>query len=191
MALVFSMSKFPSLLDHSHHHLIMLSYVILRKGSGTFLAVPWLRLCTCNAGDVGSIPGWGTKIPHAVRCGQKRKKKRKKKKKEKEATLTFSSPSNFYCSLYSHLLPRIVYSYCYNFSNFIYFSVYPDVAFASHTTVTALIKVSQVLPVARSTGCLPVPCDLLAEFSVVEHSYLLKCPSQSLSFSSHLFFLYT
>ena len=32
---------------------------------GTSLVVQWLRLCTPNAGRVGSIPGRGTKIPHA------------------------------------------------------------------------------------------------------------------------------
>ena len=34
--------------------------------SGTSLAVQWLRLCTPNADDVGSIPGQGTMIPHAA-----------------------------------------------------------------------------------------------------------------------------
>ena len=34
--------------------------------SGTSLAVQWLRLCTSNAGGGGSIPGQGTKIPHAT-----------------------------------------------------------------------------------------------------------------------------
>ena len=34
--------------------------------------VQWLRLCACNAGVAGSIPGWGTKIPHAVPHGQKK-----------------------------------------------------------------------------------------------------------------------
>ena len=29
-----------------------------------------------NAGGVGSIPGRGTKIPHAAGCGQKLKKKK-------------------------------------------------------------------------------------------------------------------
>ena len=28
--------------------------------------VQWLRLSTSNAEGVGLIPGWGTKIPHAV-----------------------------------------------------------------------------------------------------------------------------
>ena len=35
--------------------------------SGTSLAVQWLRLHTSNAGGVGSIPGGGAKIPHALR----------------------------------------------------------------------------------------------------------------------------
>ena len=42
----------------------------------TSLAVQWLRLHAPNAQGIGSIPGWGTKIPHAVLCGQKKKKKR-------------------------------------------------------------------------------------------------------------------
>ena len=33
---------------------------------GTSLAVQWLRLCSPNAGDTGSIPGQGTKILHTV-----------------------------------------------------------------------------------------------------------------------------
>ena len=36
--------------------------------------VQWLRLRTSNAGGVGSIPGWGTKIPHAA--WQKKKEKK-------------------------------------------------------------------------------------------------------------------
>ena len=31
---------------------------------GTSLVVQWLRM-SCNAGDEGSIPSWGTKIPHS------------------------------------------------------------------------------------------------------------------------------
>ena len=33
--------------------------------------VQWLRLHAANAGGAGSIPGWGTRIPHAVRHGQR------------------------------------------------------------------------------------------------------------------------
>ena len=35
--------------------------------SGTSLVVQWLRLHSFKAGGLGSIPGRGTKIPHAVR----------------------------------------------------------------------------------------------------------------------------
>ena len=42
---------------------------------GTFLAVQWLRLQASTAGGVGSIPDWGTKIPHAPQHGKKKKKK--------------------------------------------------------------------------------------------------------------------
>ena len=36
--------------------------------------VQWLRLHASDAGDVGLIPGQGTKIPHAMGRGQKEKK---------------------------------------------------------------------------------------------------------------------
>ena len=39
------------------------------------LRVQRLRLCTPKAGGPGSIPGQGTKILQATRCGQKEKKK--------------------------------------------------------------------------------------------------------------------
>ena len=34
--------------------------------AGTSLAVHWLRFCASNARGTGSIPGWGTKLPHAT-----------------------------------------------------------------------------------------------------------------------------
>ena len=43
--------------------------------AGTSLAVQWLRCYASNTGGAGSIPVWGTKIPHAARCGQKKKKR--------------------------------------------------------------------------------------------------------------------
>ena len=39
---------------------------------GNSLAVQWLGLCAFTAEDLGSIPGWGTKIPQVVRHGQKK-----------------------------------------------------------------------------------------------------------------------
>ena len=47
-------------------------------GAGTSLAVQRLRLCAYTAEGEGSIPGQGTKILHAVWCGQNIKKKKKK-----------------------------------------------------------------------------------------------------------------
>ena len=41
--------------------------IILR----TSLVLQWLVLCASTAGGTGSIPGQGTKIPHAMWCGQK------------------------------------------------------------------------------------------------------------------------
>ena len=33
----------------------------------------WLRLHTSNVGSAGSMPSWGTKIPHAVQRAQKKR----------------------------------------------------------------------------------------------------------------------
>lgn len=101
VALVFSlfMSRSPSLLGHSHQHLIMLFCIILRKGH---------RLDPL--------------------------------------------PTPRYSHLCSLPLSRIIHLRCYSFSNSIYFSVYSSCILASNTTLTALIRVTQLLPVARSTG---------------------------------------
>ena len=42
---------------------------------GTSLAVQWLGLRASSAGGTGAIPGWGTKIPHAMGRGHKNKVK--------------------------------------------------------------------------------------------------------------------
>ena len=47
-------------------------------------AFQWLRLCTPNAGDACSIPGQGTKIPHALRHGRKNKTKRRQQQQQKD-----------------------------------------------------------------------------------------------------------
>ena len=39
--------------------------------AGISLMIEWLRLHASNAGGAGSIPGQGTKIPHAMGHGQK------------------------------------------------------------------------------------------------------------------------
>ena len=45
-----------------------------KSGSGTSLAVQWLRRLTSTAGVAGLIPRGGTQILHAVTCGQNVKK---------------------------------------------------------------------------------------------------------------------
>ena len=55
------------------------------------LVVQWLRFCTSNAGDEGSIPGQGTKIPHAL--WPKRKKKKNQGGNQKSKILHYTVPS--------------------------------------------------------------------------------------------------
>ena len=50
------------------------SRLCMRRSSlGISLAVQWLGLCTSTAEGTGSIPAWGTMIPHAVWLVQKDK----------------------------------------------------------------------------------------------------------------------
>ena len=59
----------------SHFHNEKENKILLKKrGSGTSLALQWLGTSTPNAGGTVSIPGRGTKIPHAARCSQRKKR---------------------------------------------------------------------------------------------------------------------
>ena len=40
--------------------------------------VQWLSLCASYTRDMGSMPGWETKIPFSIGCGKKKKRERKK-----------------------------------------------------------------------------------------------------------------
>ena len=42
---------------------------------GTSTMVQWLQPHAPNAGDMGSIPGWGTRFPHAAQHGHKKREK--------------------------------------------------------------------------------------------------------------------
>ena len=42
--------------------------------TGTSLGVQWLGLGAFTSMATGSVHGWGTKIPQAVRCGRKKGK---------------------------------------------------------------------------------------------------------------------
>ena len=52
--------------------------ISLKPGVGNFLAVQWLGLGIFTAEGTGSVPGWGTNIPQAARCGQTNKQKNPK-----------------------------------------------------------------------------------------------------------------
>ena len=54
---------------------------------GNSLAVQWLGLRASIAGATDSIPGWGTKMPHAMQHGQKKKKKKRKERKKNPVVL--------------------------------------------------------------------------------------------------------
>ena len=41
---------------------------------------PVVKTSPSNAGDEGSIPGWGAKMPHSMQRGQEVKKKRRRKR---------------------------------------------------------------------------------------------------------------
>ena len=43
----------------------------LKQRLGTSLVVLWLRLWASSAGDMGSVPGWGTKVLFVARCSHK------------------------------------------------------------------------------------------------------------------------
>ena len=68
-----SISCQASLRQHIQH---------LKLAFWTSLAVQWLGLCVSTAGGLGSIPGRGTKIPHARATWPKKKRKEKKRIKE-------------------------------------------------------------------------------------------------------------
>ena len=67
--------------------------------SGTSLVVQWLGLRASTAGDTGSIPGWGTKIPHAS-CPIPPPKKEREVISEKVFTLSYESEDQG-CSLHA------------------------------------------------------------------------------------------
>ena len=45
-----------------------------------------------NVGDEISVPGQGTKFPHATRCGQKREKKKKKEEEGRKKVENVGEP---------------------------------------------------------------------------------------------------
>ena len=111
------------------------------KGVGDILVVWWLTLHSSNAGGMGSIPGQGVKIPHAVQRGQEIKKKRFQNCvsyffyyftfwiNEKEQSFPFGyflkNCSEFY-PIAKEALARFISSYVHFF---IHSSIYPFIHF--------------------------------------------------------------
>ena len=55
-----------------HYNLLFLFKISLKFiPQRISLVVQWSILCTSKAGGTSSVPDQGTKIPQAVRCGQK------------------------------------------------------------------------------------------------------------------------
>ena len=67
------------------------------------MAVQWLRLHAYTEGGTDSIPGWGTKIPQAMECGQKKKER----KKERNRFFRVSYNGKSYTWLVATMLDRI------------------------------------------------------------------------------------
>ena len=66
--------------------------------------VEWLGLHTSTAGDLGLIPGWGTKIPQDMWRGQKKKKNSPQKEEFRQLfvlVLCFSSVVSILVFFYS------------------------------------------------------------------------------------------
>ena len=61
------------LADNTHHKWKKEAFVLkIVKYKEFSLVVQWLRLHVSTVGGSGSIPGWGTKIPHVTPHGQKK-----------------------------------------------------------------------------------------------------------------------
>ena len=56
---------------------VPLIFALDKNIAGTSQVVQWLRLHASTAGSTGSIPGWGTKIPHAACMAKKNQKTNK------------------------------------------------------------------------------------------------------------------
>ena len=50
---------------------------------GTSLVVQWLRLHASTAGGTGSIPGGGTKIPHATQPKKEKEEEEKERRRRR------------------------------------------------------------------------------------------------------------
>ena len=73
------------------------------KTLGTSLVVQWLRLRASTVGGMGSIPVWGTKIPHAAqRVAKKIEEKKKPHKMLKSLNALFGEVTGTFYLLASY-----------------------------------------------------------------------------------------
>ena len=71
-SLSFTSNAMPSTSDHCNKETCKILFCwVLKTIVETSLVVQWLRLHASNAGGMGLIPGWGSKIPQAVWHHQK------------------------------------------------------------------------------------------------------------------------
>ena len=73
------------------------------------MVIQWLRLSATKAGGTGLIPGWKTKILHAVGCTQKNKNKTKDLEKYTAANLQWLFLRGDQETTYTFLLCGIIY----------------------------------------------------------------------------------
>ena len=64
-----SSSKTMDILTLRIYHLLLAVEI---SNEGDFSSSPVVKTSPSNAGGIGSIPGQGTKIPHATGCSQKK-----------------------------------------------------------------------------------------------------------------------
>ena len=62
--------------------LVISEEVSVREQERDFPGGKWLRLCASTAGGTGSIPRWGTKIPHAAQCGPNKQTNKQKQREQ-------------------------------------------------------------------------------------------------------------
>ena len=60
----------------AQHHQLQGKCKLKKSQWGTSLVVQWSGLRASTAGDMGLIPGWGTKITHATMWPKKKRKKK-------------------------------------------------------------------------------------------------------------------
>ena len=76
--------------------------------------IQWLRLYSSTAWGTGSIPGWGTKIPHAMCHGKKKKKTIKLWWKKSENKITDNTSCSWigrFNIIKLSILPNLIYRF--------------------------------------------------------------------------------